>query len=176
MKKGRDARRVRLSVIAIPVITAGVVPAVLRTALPKLRIPFTGPLRYLPGPVLMWFGLCMTAEALNRVYLQQDTPLGDRPPERLVTEGWYGRTRNPMTLGMTALLCGESVLFSSVPILGWGAVVFTVSSITTIKVEEPSLLAAFGPAYEEYAERTPRWLPLRLPRPGPGTLAGETAP
>jgi protein-S-isoprenylcysteine O-methyltransferase Ste14 len=169
-------RAQRLSVIAIPVITAGAVPVVLRTTLPAGRIPVTGLPRYLAGSVLMCLGLWMTADAVTRVYLRQDTPLGDKPPEYLVSQGWYRLTRNPMTLGITALLWGESILLSSVPIFGWGSVVFTISSITTIKVEEPSLLAVFGSAYAEYAESTPRWLPLRIRQSRPRALARRKQP
>ena len=43
---------------------------------------------------LALLGAWMAAYAVDRVYLRQPTPLGDRPPEHLVTNGWYGNYRS----------------------------------------------------------------------------------
>ncbi|MGH3866937.1 MAG: methyltransferase family protein [Pseudonocardiaceae bacterium] len=115
--------------------------------------------RYLIGLPLAALGIWMVADAVNRVYLRQNTPLGDKPPEFLVRTGWYRVMRNPMAAGMTMLLVGEALMLRSVPVLTWAIVVFAVSCIATLKVEEPSLLATFGDDYARYARDTPRWLP-----------------
>src|SRR5919202_986332 len=41
------------------------------------------------------------------------------PPERLVVRGVYRRVRNPMISGVLSVLCGEALLFGSVPLLEW---------------------------------------------------------
>ncbi len=150
---------VRLGPVAIPIATAVLIPAALRILLRGPQVPVPVAARYLIGLPLAALGIWMVADAVNRVYLRQNTPLGDKPPEFLVRAGWYRVIRNPMAAGMTALLVGEALILRSVPVLAWAMVVFAVSCIAALKVEEPSLLAAFDDDYARYARSTPRWLP-----------------
>jgi len=150
---------IRWGPVAIPITTAVLVPAALRILLRNPALPGPVLARYLAGLPLAALGIWMVTDTVNRVYLRQNTPLGDKPPERLVRTGWYRVIRNPMALGMTALLVGEALLLGSVPVLAWAVVVFAVSATAALKVEEPSLLAAFDEEYARYARETPRWLP-----------------
>lgn len=150
---------IRWGPLTIPITTAVLIPATLRVLLRRPEMPMGVPARYLVGVPLAALGSWMVADAVNRVYLRQQTPLGDKPPEYLVRAGWYRVIRNPMAAGMTVLLVGEALMLCSIPVLTWAAVVFAVSCTAALKVEEPSLLAAFGDEYAGYARRTPRWLP-----------------
>ncbi|MBV9141187.1 MAG: isoprenylcysteine carboxylmethyltransferase family protein [Pseudonocardiales bacterium] len=150
---------IRWGPLTIPITTAVLIPAALRILLRRPEMPMGVPARYLVGVPLAALGSWMVADAVSRVYLRQQTPLGDKPPEYLVRVGWYRVIRNPMAAGMTVLLVGEALMLCSVPVLTWAAVVFAVSCTAALKVEEPSLLAAFGDEYAGYARRTPRWLP-----------------
>jgi protein-S-isoprenylcysteine O-methyltransferase Ste14 len=150
---------IRWGPLTIPITTAVLIPAALRILLRRPEVPIGVLARYLGGLPLAALGSWMVADAVNRVYLRQQTPLGDKPPEYLVRTGWYRVIRNPMAAGMTVLLVGEALLLCSVPVLTWAIVVFAVSCTAALKVEEPSLLAAFGDEYASYARRTPRWLP-----------------
>ncbi|MFJ2967585.1 methyltransferase family protein [Streptomyces collinus] len=156
----------RTAPIFIPITAAGLIPAALLLLPQGPRLPVSAAVRLALACPLMVIGAWMVADAVNRVYLLQDTPLGDRPPERLVVDGWYGVIRNPMALGMTLLLVGEAVALSAAPVLIWAAVVLTVSRLTAVRVEEPSLLAVFGEEYEDYRRCTRRWLlvPFRRSR------------
>lgn len=124
-----------------------------------MPVPVPVVVRYLVGLSLAVLGIWMVADAVNRVYLRQNTPLGDKLADFLVCDGWYCVIRNPMTVGMTVLLVGEALMLRSFPVLAWAIVVFAVSCTTVLKVEEPSLLAGFGDEYAHYARRTRRWLP-----------------
>jgi protein-S-isoprenylcysteine O-methyltransferase Ste14 len=150
---------IRWGPLTIPITTAVLIPAALRLLLRRPEVPIDVRARYWVGLPLAALGSWMVADAVNRVYLRQKTPLGDKPPEYLVRTGWYRVIRNPMAAGMTVLLVGEALLLCSVPVLTWATVVFAVSCTAALKVEEPSLLAAFGEEYAGYARRTPRWLP-----------------
>jgi protein-S-isoprenylcysteine O-methyltransferase Ste14 len=149
----------RIGPVVIPIATAVLIPAALRILLSGPEVPGPVVVRYLVGVPLSALGIWMVADAVNRVYLQQKTPLGDKPPEYLVRDGWYCVIRNPMAIGMTVLLAGEAFMLGSVPVFAWAIVVFAVSCTAALKIEEPSLLATFGDEYARYVRRTPRWLP-----------------
>lgn len=150
---------IRWGPLTIPIATAVLIPAALRILLRRPEVPIGVLARYLVGLPLAALGSWMVVDAVNRVYLRQKTPLGDKPPEYLVRAGWYRVIRNPMTAGMTVLLVGEAFMLCSVPVFTWAIVVLAVSATAALKVEEPSLLAAFGDDYAGYVRRTPRWLP-----------------
>ena len=77
----------------------------------------------------------------------------------LVVRGPYRHVRNPMISGVIAVLLGEAALFGSLALLAWAVVVFAINAVYFPLVEEPDLRRRFGAAYDEYAARTPRWLP-----------------
>ncbi|MFD6418209.1 methyltransferase family protein [Streptomyces sp. NPDC060194] len=149
--------------LAVPAVVAGVVPTVLGGLLPGPPLPLPPAAGVPAGVGLVLLGACLTADAVDRVYLRQATPLGDLPPEYLVTGGGYRFVRNPMAAGMTLLLLGESLLWSAPAVAGWAAVVLGVSFAAARRVEEPSLLKTFGEEYGRYRRSTPAWLPY--PRP-----------
>ncbi|MFI2426272.1 methyltransferase family protein [Streptomyces sp. NPDC018955] len=152
-------RTLRAEPLLIPLVVAGAVPAALGLWLPGPPPPGPDGLRTTAGPVLVLLGAWMTADAVDRVYLRQPTPLGDRPPQQLVRSGWYGVIRNPMAAGMTLLLAGEALLWSATAVLVWAAVVLTVSCVTTARIEEPGLREAFGEQYAAYRRAVPGWIP-----------------
>jgi protein-S-isoprenylcysteine O-methyltransferase Ste14 len=78
-------------------------------------------------------------------------------PSRLIMDGAYCKTRNPMLIGWMALYLGVSFIFD----LPWAILLFPLVFIYNqnidIKNEEQQLLKKFGPAYEEYCKRVPRY-------------------
>lgn len=76
-----------------------------------------------------------------------------------MTGGLYARTRNPMYLGVLSVLLGEALAFDSFRLLAYAAVVFLGFHLFTVLYEEPAHRRRFGPAFEEYCRRVPRWLP-----------------
>jgi protein-S-isoprenylcysteine O-methyltransferase Ste14 len=81
------------------------------------------------------------------------------PPRRLVVRGPYRLVRNPMYLGVTAILLGESFLTGSPGLRVYAAVFFIVFNLFVVGYEEPRLRRRFGAEYEAYAARVGRWLP-----------------
>lgn len=85
------------------------------------------------------------------------TPAPVDPPKRLVVNGLYRYTRNPMYLGILAVVVAEAILAAS-PQLG----LYAVSVITGFHLfvrfyEEPALTRRFGSEYRAYTEAVPRW-------------------
>ena len=85
------------------------------------------------------------------------------PTTRLVVEGPYRHVRNPMISGVLSILLGEAVLFGSVALLAWFAVVFAVNALYFPLVEEPGLERRFGEEYRTYRAHVRRWLPRLRP-------------
>lgn len=89
-------------------------------------------------------------------------------PERLVTDGVYGVTRNPMYAGHMVFLTGLALLTRSPVALALLAASGPWYG-TRVAADEARLRAAFGEQYDAYAATVPRWLPTRALPQGPRT-------
>jgi protein-S-isoprenylcysteine O-methyltransferase Ste14 len=79
-------------------------------------------------------------------------------PGKLVTDGIFKYTRNPMYLGLSLLLLGAWMLLGSLsPILGV-AVFVLIADRWYIRYEEQQLAKKFGDDFERYRRRTRRWV------------------
>lgn len=119
------------------------------------------------GPPSAWFyvgvALSTVAVALDllgiTIFLKARTNiLPSQPSLALVTSSVYRLTRNPMYLGLLALLIGTSLIFS----LEWGLVFWPAFALLlhfgVVLREERYLTAKFGKPYEDFLLRTRRWL------------------
>ena len=85
------------------------------------------------------------------------------PTSCLVVRGPYACTRNPMISGVVFLVLGESVLFGSVAVLVWFAIIVVVNTFYFKLSEEPGLVQRFGSEYDEYWRHVPMWFPRFTP-------------
>ena len=91
------------------------------------------------------------------------TPLPLDAPKRLVIQGPYRYTRNPMYVALLCALLGWLLLYQTAVLAAY-AVGFVASVyLFVIGYEEPHLRRLFGAEYDAYRSRVPRWLP-RIPR------------
>lgn len=112
-------------------------------------------LRWLP--ILAWGYLQYRLAGRYRSRIGGGGPGMSNPPERLVTSGIYGVSRNPMYLGHQIFLAGLALVDPSpvtVALFGLHVAWFD----TRAQRDEERLVAQFGPAYESYRDRVPRWL------------------
>ena len=82
----------------------------------------------------------------------------EKPPERLVTSGIYGYTRNPMYLGHIIFLIGLTLTLRSI----FAAVITVATAIwfqSRVKGDERRLIDLFGAPYLNYLKRVKRWIP-----------------
>jgi len=98
------------------------------------------------------------------------TPAPIAPPQHLVISGLYRHVRNPMYVAVLLLIFGQGLLFGSVGLLEYGAIVWLGFSAFVILYEEPTLRRKFGGEYEKYCANVRRW----IPRLNPYTKAQES--
>ena len=125
---------------------------------PLLPLPVSAPL-----PVAVILALVGVAIALSGVisFRRAQTTVNPLKPETstaLVTTGIYRITRNPMYLGMLAVLLAWAAYLSSAWAL-LGPVAFALY-ITRFQIipEERALQSLFSTTFVEYTQRTRRWL------------------
>lgn len=114
-------------------------------------LPLAGGLLLAAGLALMLWGLVTFHRARTAV-------LPHRPATRLVREGPYRFSRNPMYTGLTLAYLGLAFLANSGwPILLLPLVVATLLHLV-IRREERYLAQAFGDEYAAYRRGVRRWL------------------
>ncbi|MFX1483288.1 MAG: methyltransferase [Promethearchaeota archaeon] len=83
------------------------------------------------------------------------------PPAKLVIQGFYQYTRNPMVIGVLLTVFGEAILFTSIPLLLLFLFLWIGNHVLFVKGEEPELTKKFGDPYTVYLKNVPRWIPRR---------------
>jgi len=76
----------------------------------------------------------------------------------LITEGVYGRSRNPMILGMGLIYLGAAIFADSLITLALLAPLVFVLQNEVIEPEEADMQARFGERYRVYKEDVRRWI------------------
>lgn len=79
-------------------------------------------------------------------------------PERLVTDGLFRYSRNPMYLGLTVFLAGIWLFLGSLSPGVFVTAFLLIADRWYITYEERQLLAVFGATYAVYQAKTPRWI------------------
>ena len=79
-------------------------------------------------------------------------------PTVLLSSGAFRLSRNPMYLGMAAIIAGCAWLLGSAPALVCAVVFVVAVDRWFIRREEANAHAAFGAAYDDYRRRVRRWL------------------
>lgn len=110
------------------------------------------------GNLMLLFGLYMTASAAG-AFKRAGTPvIPFERSTRLVVDGWYRITRNPMYLGMALILLGAGMALGSLgALLPTAAFVASIQS-NFIEGEEKLLTETFGDEYRAYQSRVRRWI------------------
>ena len=108
--------------------------------------------------LLLWGYLQYRLVGLYRIRRGGGGPGLEVPPERLVRDGPYRYTRNPMYLGHLIFMLGLTVTFSS-----WLAAALFVFHMVwfhrRVLADENRLNARFGEPYLAYKMGVKRWIP-----------------
>jgi protein-S-isoprenylcysteine O-methyltransferase Ste14 len=111
------------------------------------------------GCLVLLFGVTVRLVAAATLRRQFTVKVSILEKHELVDTGIYGILRHPAYLGHLASLLGIGLILGNWVSLAILALLPLAGILYRIHVEERALLRHFGPAYQEYADRTKRLLP-----------------
>ncbi|GAA4717355.1 isoprenylcysteine carboxylmethyltransferase family protein [Nocardioides conyzicola] len=116
------------------------------------------------GVLLVGLGVAMVLDCFVRFVREGvGTPAPIAPTEFLVQGGLYRHVRNPMYVGVAAVILGQALVLRSTDLLWW-LLVFLAAVVAFVKgYEEPALHEQFGASYDRYRAAVPGWLPRLTP-------------
>lgn len=122
-----------------------------------LPASLSSPLR-IAGFVLAAAGCGLMGWALATMARRNANILPNRAATQLVTTGPFAFSRNPIYLGEAVLLLGIAGILGSLWFLL--ACLFCVATISILGIarEEAHMRAVFGPQWQAYCARVPRWV------------------
>jgi protein-S-isoprenylcysteine O-methyltransferase Ste14 len=110
------------------------------------------------GVVPLTVGVVMNVMADRKFHRAGITIKPLEIPSRLVTDGIFRISRNPMYLGFVLIVAGESILFGSLMPLIATVLFATLLDRKFVAPEERMLAERFGNEWRTYAATKPRWL------------------
>ena len=147
-------------------MVAGYVPWLLtrwRLETPLLGVVAGRPLGYL----LVMAGAAVVVESFCRFALKGlGTPAPIAPTTHLVMSGLYRYVRNPMYVGVLAVVLGQALILGRAVLVGYAVFVWAAFFAFVVLYEEPALQRRFGASYTEYRANVRRWLPRLTPWEG----------
>lgn len=123
--------------------------------------------RPVAGGATLWLGVCLLALG-TVLYLRcvwdfavsgGGTPAPIDAPKRLVTNGVYRYSRNPLYIAEITAIVGWAALFATPILLAFAVLLFVILAIGVRVYEEPRLAQQYGDQYAAYTTQTARWLP-----------------
>ena len=119
--------------------------------------PFSYPYNLI-GIALFLFGMGM-AFLIAIQFKQVGTNIrAFQKPDILVTNGLFSISRNPIYLGFVIALVGVALTLNNLSSLFVAAAYFVIADRWYIPSEETAMAEQFGDQYENYKQRTRRWL------------------
>lgn len=116
------------------------------------------------GLGLLFAGLALTIGS-NRQFIRVGTNINTfDDPDKLVLQGAFRYTRNPMYLGFLLALLGISLVMGRASTLFGPIVFFVASQLVYIPFEERRMLERFGADYDRYRSEVGRWIGRRASR------------
>lgn len=110
------------------------------------------------GALAIAAGIGLIAWAIRLFQRVGTTHHPGEEPTVLVVTGPYRRTRNPMYIGLTAILSGIGLLAGAWPFLLAPIAFLLLMNAFRVPHEERALAEAFGADFEAYRRRVRRWL------------------
>jgi protein-S-isoprenylcysteine O-methyltransferase Ste14 len=131
----------------------------------QLRPPFLGlELTRGIGAIMILAGVPWVVDSFARFALQGlGTPAPIAPPQKLVVTGLYRYARNPIYVGVVAVILGQALLFGDWRLIWYGALLWLFFHVWVVLIEEPTLERTFGSEYEAFRAGVPRWIPRMTP-------------
>jgi protein-S-isoprenylcysteine O-methyltransferase Ste14 len=103
-------------------------------------------------------GIALLVVAIGFFRMKGTTVNPVKKPGKLVTEGIYRMSRNPMYLGMLLILLGVPFAMETLAALIFPPLFFLIMNQWVIPREEKTVEGVFGDEYLRYRTRTSRWI------------------
>lgn len=138
--------------IALPGVVAFALPIAIGTSAGR-------PVEHLPLAIaVLVAGTALLVWCAREFYVAGRGTLAPwAPPKHLVVTGPYRLTRNPMYVGVVAILIGWTVLWGSRALAIYTLVVMAAVHVRVRVAEEPWAARHFGAEWQAYRARVPRW-------------------
>jgi protein-S-isoprenylcysteine O-methyltransferase Ste14 len=128
----------------------------------QIRFPvlLTRPLNvYVSAPFFL-AGIVLLVWTNVKYLLRKGTAVPVTPPMKLITDGPFRYSRNPMHTGLFLLMYGFAFYYSSMLAIFLFIPVYIYFDVRILKqIEEPELERRLGEDYIEYKKRTPMFFP-----------------
>ena len=110
------------------------------------------------GIIIIGFGIVIGLWSRS-LFLKSKTTLSPyESPTSLVTTGPFHISRNPMYLGMAAILLGFAILLGTLVTFTFPALFIMIIETLFIPDEERKLEKIFGEQYKEYKNKVRQWI------------------
>lgn len=152
--------------VIAPLLLAGVVPWWITHW--EFRPAFLGfePTRAI-GPILIIAGVPGVIDSFVRFALEGlGTPAPIAPTQKLVITGLYRYVRNPIYVGVVAVIFGQALLLGDLRLLWYAALLWLFFHFFVLVYEEPTLKQTFAAEFEDFRANVPRWIPRLTPWQG----------
>lgn len=117
------------------------------------------------GAFLVAAGIALDLGTMLAFIRHKTTVLPHRGATRLITDGPFRYSRNPIYVGNTLLVAGAGLVLGIAWLIPAAFAGAYATRRLAIEREEAHLALRFGTAWDAYAARTPRWLFSRGPQP-----------
>jgi protein-S-isoprenylcysteine O-methyltransferase Ste14 len=162
MRKPAAAIATAAFFVVAPGTVAGLVPWLIT----RWEISESGPgwrMLQAIGVVLIAAGIIPPIHAFIEFVRAGGTPMPIAPTRQLVVSGFNRYLRNPMYAGLLLAIIGQALLFASLDLVLYAAVVWLVTASFVRWYEEPTLTRQFGAEYLDYKRNVPAWRPRLRP-------------
>lgn len=147
------------AIIILPFNVTVVIPCLI-LYLSKYKFSIPCPWQLISGLTLLFIGLYLAVWAMSLFHkIGKGTLAPWAATKHLVVEGPYKIVRNPMILGVLAILIAESLILNAINIFYWAILFFLINCIYFKAFEEKQLERKFGKDYLEYRDNVPMWFP-----------------
>lgn len=111
------------------------------------------------GVLLVVLGQALRMAVIGFAYIKRGGLNRRVYAEKLVTEGFFAHSRNPLYLGNLISLFGLFLIHNNPWVHAIGIPFFLLAYVAIVTAEEAYLRPKFGPAYDAYCRNVPRWIP-----------------
>ncbi len=141
---------------AFPIVFT-VVAAVIHATLWSFE-PLTSPWNYISGSIIIAIAALMGFSSAAAFRRHDESLDVSKPTQKIVSDGIYATSRNPVYLGFILAILGIGCFANSLAIMLASIPAFAGLNWYTIPKEERYLRSKLGHEYEEYTNRVRRWL------------------